>query len=63
MTLAQEHRRLRSLLSQLSAVEAAAETGVAALEPVFTAVPRFNLDDFDAARRYLQTEGYVILAS
>ena len=42
MNLAQEHRRLRSLLSQLSAVEAAAETGVAALEPVFTAVPRFK---------------------
>lgn len=63
MTLPKEHRRLRSLLSQLSAVGTAAETGVAALEPVFTVVPRFSLNNFDAARRYLQAEGYVILAS
>ena len=39
------------------------EGGEAALEPLYTTVPRFGLDDFAAARGYLQAEGYVILAS
>jgi hypothetical protein len=41
-----------------------AGTATSTIEPVvFTAVPRFGLDNFDAARRYLRDEGYVIIAS